>query len=498
MINRRYSIQEIFHTFMQHLGVQKKSIIRHKFKHPLIIILLMLIGLMVAISIYKSGLVGGALLLICFISVPLVISILRYPPLGIFIIIISSYLIMFLSRLGVNFPLGTLMDALQVLMIIGFFFKQKIEKKWEIFKTPITTVIFIWIGYNILQIANPAAESRLAWLYTIRTVAIVMLMYFIFLFNIGSIQLIRSIIKLWIGLSLFAACYAFKQEHFGFFNFEEQWLNSDPLLKTLLFIDGHWRKFSIFSDPVTFSYNMAISSILCIALITGPISVAKKLMLSVFSLFFLINMLYSGTRGAYVLVPAALILLCILMFNKKILLFSIIAGIGLIFLIFTPTNNSNILRFQSAFRPSEDASYKVRKINQKRIQPFIQSHPLGGGLGATGTWGARFSPGSYLSTFPPDSGYVRIAVELGWVGLLLFCILIFVILRQGVLNFYLIKNPELKSYCLAATLVIFCLHIGNYPQEAIVQYPSNIIFYLAISLISISKHLDEKSGGLHE
>ncbi len=497
MTNRSYPIQKLYRTVMQYIGLQKESIISNKFRHPFIIVLLILVALMVAVSVYQDGLVGGGFLLIFFISIPLVLSIL-HPPLGIFIIIISSYLIMLLSRLGVNFPLGTFMDALQLIMIVGFFFKQKIEKKWNIFKTPITTVIFIWIGYNILQILNPAAESRLAWLYTIRTVAIIMLMYFLFLFNIGSIQLMRSVIKLWIGLSLFAACYAFKQEHLGFFNFEEQWLKSDPLLKTLLFIDGHWRKFSIFSDPVTFSYNMAISSILCIALITGPLSIVKKLLLSVFSLFFLINMLYSGTRGAYLLVPAALILFCILMYNKRVLLFSIIAGIGLTFLIFIPTNNQNIVRFQSAFRPSEDASYNLRKINQKRIQPFIQSHPFGGGLGATGTWGARFSPGSFLSTFPPDSGYVRIAVELGWVGLLLFCILIFVILRQGVLNFYSIKNPELKSYCLAAILVVFSLHIGNYPQEAVVQYPSNIIFYLAISFISISKLLDDKLGNLHE
>ena len=278
MINRTYPIKKLYHTVMQYIGLQKESIISYKFRHPFIIVLLILVALMVAVSIYQGGLVGGSLLLIIFISVPLVLSILRYPPLGIFIIIISSYLIMLLSRLGVNFPLGTLMDALQLLMIVGFFFKQKIEKKWNIFKTPITTVIFIWIGYNILQILNPTAESRLAWLYTIRTVAIVMLMYFLFLFNIGSIQLMRSVIKLWIGLSLFAACYAFKQEHLGFFNFEEQWLKSDPLLKTLLFIDGHWRKFSIFSDPVTFSYNMATSSILCIALITGPLSIVKKLL----------------------------------------------------------------------------------------------------------------------------------------------------------------------------------------------------------------------------
>ena len=147
--------------------------------------------------------------------------------------------------------------------------------------------------------------------------------------------------------------------------------------------------------------------------------------------------------------------------------------------IFMPTSSPTLYRFQTAFRPSEDASFNVRKINQKRIQPFIQSHPLGGGLGATGTWGQRFSPNSFLANFPPDSGYVRVAVENGWIGLFVLCTLIFVILREGINNYYSIKDPALKAICLSMILVIFAYHIGNYPQEAIVQFPSNTLYYLS-------------------
>ncbi|MGL1489090.1 hypothetical protein ACSTJG_25000, partial [Vibrio parahaemolyticus] len=78
--------------------------------------------------------------------------------------------------------------------------------------------------------------------------------------------------------------------------------------------------------------------------------------------------------------------------------------------------NQNILRFQSAFRPNNDASYRVRIFNQARIKPYIWSHPIGGGLGSTGEWGKKFAPNSYLANFPPDSGYVRTTVELGYVG----------------------------------------------------------------------------------
>ena len=95
-----------------------------------------------------------------------------------------------------------------------------------------------------------------------------------------------------------------------------------------------------------------------------------------------------------------------------------------------------------------------------------------------------------LAQFPPDSGYVRVAVEMGWVGLLLFSTLMFVILYTGINNYYLIKNPELKNYCLAMILVIFAFNVGNYPQQALVQYPSNILFYLACALLNVLRRLD--------
>jgi len=162
-----------------------------------------------------------------------------------------------------------------------------------------------------------------------------------------------------------------------------------------------------------------------------------------------------------------------------------------LFLMKVPTSNVNLQRFQTAFSPSDDPSYLVRKDNQKRIQPYIQSHPLGGGLGSTGTWGQRFSPHSYLASFPPDSGYVRVAVEMGWIGLLLICTLMFVVLKTGIQNYFKIKDPALKSYCLAMILIVFALNIGNFPQEALVQFPVNIYFYLCIALINVTYRIDK-------
>lgn len=454
--------------------------------------LLLFVSVLSAFLLTHFGIVAGALAIAFFIAPVLVLGIIAFPVFGILVLLISAYLIMWIIRMGiVDFPLGTLMDGLQALLILGFFLKQKAAPNWKIYRNPVTVLIILWILYNLVQVANPAAESRMSWLYTVRSVAVMMLMYFVFMYHITTVKLIRLILKTWILLSVFGALYGLKQEFFGFFAFEEAGL-ADPLQRALLFIGGHWRKFSIFSDPVAFSYNMVISTLLCLALITGPMALWKKAGLFLLGCLFTFSMLYSGTRGAYVLIPAACVLLVLLRFNTKVFLFSAMAAFILAVVVFMPTNNPAVYRFQSAFKPGNDASYNVRAENQKRIQPYIQSHPFGGGLGATGVWGVRFAPHSYLANFPPDSGYVRVAVELGWVGLLIFCVFMFAVLRSGILHFYAIKDPELKSYCLGMVLIVFALNIGNFPQEALVQFPTNIYFYLVIALINVTYRLDQQ------
>lgn len=475
--------------FFQNL---KKAVLLEKLYNPVGITFFILLAAFIALGISKLGVIFAALFLITVIGLPAIYAIVVYPEFGILILLIMAYLLFMLWRIGINGPVGIIMDAIQALLMIGILIRQKKERNWEILKGPLSTMILIWIGYNVLQVANPVTEARAAWIYTIRTVAIVLLSYFVFLYNIRSIKFIKLIFKIWLALSVFAALYALKQEYIGFSDHEEEYLHSDPAIAGLLFIGGHWRKFSIFSDPVSFAYNMAMSTIFCIALISGKSAQWKKVILGFLIALFQVASLYSGTRGANVLVPAALLLFAILNYNRKVLIFTCFAAVFLICLINVPTSNPNLARFQTAFHPNNDDSYNLRKANQKRIQPYILSHPIGGGLGATGTWGQRFAPNSFLANFPPDSGYIRVAVELGWVGLFIFCLMMFTALKTGINNYYLIKDPELKTYCLGMVLIIFAYNIANFPQEALVQFPSNVYFSLDMALLTVLFRLDKE------
>src|ERR1019366_6765284 len=97
------------------------------------------------------------------------------------------------------------MDGMLLLFIIGFFIQQKKKPDWQRVKGPVSTVILIWVIYTVLEIGNPASESRLTWVYTIRTIGLLALSYFIFLYNIRTKQYLKIVIKIWVLFALIAA-----------------------------------------------------------------------------------------------------------------------------------------------------------------------------------------------------------------------------------------------------------------------------------------------------
>ena len=319
----------------------------------------MAISSVLSLIILSNGVVSFYLVLAGLIALPLIYAILAFPKVGIVLLLSLAYVIMFFARFANGFPLGTIMDGIVVLLIIGFFLKQKYVKDWAAFREPIGIVMIIWIVYNLAEVVNPSAASTMAWLYAIRPIVLVAITYFLFYFHIRDVQFIRLLLKLWLCFSVIAALYTLKQEYFGFANFEMQWIKSDLLLTRLYYIGNHWRKFSIFSDPVSLAYNMVISSIVCFCLMTGPFATWKKMALGGLGCLFVLAMLYSGTRGAYVLFPVAYLLFSILKYNKKVMIAGICAACIMGVLIIMPTSNYTLYRFQTAFKPSKDASYLV-------------------------------------------------------------------------------------------------------------------------------------------
>ena len=160
------------------------SVIAQKFSKPVVLLFLVIVSLVVGLcSFATQGLMGGLVAVVLIVGLPVAFATVAYPKFGVIAFIIIAFLINHVSRVfPEDAPIGLVMDALTYLLILGFFVKQKKEKRWDYFNDPIAWCIIIWLAYNLLEVVNPLAPSKLAWLYTVRTVGFIMLLYFVFVF----------------------------------------------------------------------------------------------------------------------------------------------------------------------------------------------------------------------------------------------------------------------------------------------------------------------------
>jgi len=462
-----------------------------KLNTPLGYVMLILMAFAMSIVISSLGIKYGFLVLVTLVGLPMFMFCLVDLPFGLTFILFISFLVNFIKKY-VNAPIGIAQDALVFIMFFVIIINQVKERDWSFAKHPVSFWVVIWILYNLIQGINPSAVSQIAWIYTVRSVAGLILLYFVACYAFKSLEIILKTIKTILILTFASALYGLKQEWVGFSDTELAWLYSNPHTLELFFQWGRLRIFSFFSDPTTYGILMAYTSVFCSIMLLGPYKIGMKIVSGICIVSCLLAMAYAGSRTPIVLIPIGVIFFTVLNFRKEMII-----AVGIFFVFGTAfmlksTSNAVIYRIQSAFilDNSQDV-VDVRMKNQELIQPYVQRHPFGGGLGSTGLWGRRFSPGTFLASFDHDSGFVRLAVEVGWLGLLLYMIFIFQIMRWGVYYYFRVRDPMIKNLYLAINTVFFMLVIASYPQEAILQVPTSIIFYIFLAAIVKLKDFDE-------
>jgi O-antigen ligase len=211
------------------------------------------------------------------------------------------------------------------------------------------------------------------------------------------------------------------------------------------------------------------------------ISVPKKIFLLVSLLLQFMALGFSGTRTAYIMVPMGLvIMLFVNLRHRNTVIGALIFVFAFLVLMFGPFHgNPTVIRMRTAFSGGEDASLNVRDVNRHRIQPYIYSHPIGGGF-------LSCEPGSGgdLDGFPPDSGYLRTALEQGWIGLLLIMINIYLVMQYMVANYFASRTEQEKQFTLVILCVMFSLVVSIYAQESSGLIESALLYY-ALNGISI-------------
>ncbi|HEY0656329.1 MAG TPA: O-antigen ligase family protein [Chryseosolibacter sp.] len=456
-----------------------------RFQSVVVVVLLLLTSLGITWLIANKGILVGPLTILGLGGIFLVGAILFNYRVGFYFLFWMGMFMFYLDRIyHVPVPLGIVYDALAALVFIALFINNKDKKDWTLFKNPVTIAFCIITAYQLLQFFNPNAVSHVAWLVTLRN-NVSFLLYVVCFQLFSSVKEVNRFTVTWIVMASIVAFYGLYQEYVGLTDFEWRWMNASPDRLQLYMIWGKLRKFSMLSDPSSFGLFMAFSCLACIVLAMGPFKGPLKLLLGFIAFIMFLSMSYSGTRTAMAMVAVGIaFFICMTLQNRK----TIIAAGALVFIgavvLLGPFYGGTVNRIRSTFSPSEDASMAVRDNKRVRLQEYVLSHPIGGGLATTGANGVKYSPGHYLAGgWDPDSGYLLTALEMGWIGLIIFQVFFFIVVYRGIQNHFALDDPLLKTMNLTYIVPFFALSVAHFTQDAMFQKPVNIIVIVTYAVV---------------
>lgn len=420
-----------------------------------------------------------------YLALPFILAFLVWifidPKVGLLSVLHFSFLVNGLGRfIPGGIPWGLGIDALLLITVIATIFRVNKEESRRM-NNPVFFIMLIWFLYTLFQVVNPEARSKEAWFYAVRGVSLYLIqMIPLILIHMNSREDMEKVIRIWFVWSVISAIYGFKMDLMGVTEGERQWLDEGG--KITHEIHGRLRIFSFYSDAGQFGAAMAHTTLAALLLAIGPYASKQKRWYWVVVAICFWGYALSGSRGPLFVIAGGAALYLFLIGNFRILVTGALIG-GILFglLKFTHIGDSNyqIHRMRTGLDPN-DASLMVRIENQKKLAVYLATRPLGGGIGSGGSWGARFSPGTFLSEVALDSWYVKIWVETGIVGLVLHIITLVVILIVGVVKVFQLKDPDLRQKMIALTCGYFGIAVASYGNQILGQMPTGSIIYFTM------------------
>jgi putative inorganic carbon (hco3(-)) transporter len=392
-------------------------------------------------------------------------------------------------------PLGIVSDLIVLTSFVGLFFSSSNLKKsaTDFFKFRPVVLYTVILVYLTCELFNPMAHSFEGWVEVMRKVVAPFVIVFIVYNSIDSVSKIKRYINVLFFLVLIAGIYGCFQQWHGLTAAELNWVNSEPLRAQLINIFGEYRKFSIFSGPTEFGIIMAACTVFYVLISLEEQNNRKRIVYILGAIFMLSGMSYSGTRTANaMLLGGAIVFAALTITRKSTRIFVGVALMIFLFAMYAPIYSSAaLIRFRSTFSTSNDASYAVRETNRQTVQPFIWSHPFGGGLSTTGSMGMKYNAAHPMAGFPTDSSYLNKALESGWIGLILTLVLYFFILSFIVNAYFRAQNQTFKSLFAALLAFFFATFLAEMTQEAVGIFANTAVYFPLLAIAFKLKELSD-------
>lgn len=447
-----------------------------------------LLGMFVA----KTGLVGAILLILLVVGFFLIKNLYEVPKNGALYALLIAHMVNGIARYIADSPLGLSIDFILVLTLIIALFSSR-KPNWDALNSGIFWFSMVWLLYTIMELFNPEARSKEAWFYAVRAVSLYQIFTIaVCLLFIDSKNDIRKFVNINLIIIVISVFWGAKQLYMLVDSSEAAWLSAGAYKTHIL--RGKLRAFSFYSDAGQFGATAAYAGLMGFILALGPFSKKTRIAYLLVGIIGFWGMLMSGTRGALFVPAAGVFAYLIATRNIRIFIAGLVVVGGVYFFLKYTTilnDNSQVRRLRSALDPN-DPSLQVRLENQKKFKVYLANRPIGGGIGTSGTWGIRFTPGTFLAQTANDSWYVKIWAETGVIGLTLHIAMIVFFVLYGYYTIFRLRDPPLKCYIMALHAGFFGIAAAAYGNPILGQFPLSIMLYTTWALFVIAPYFDEK------
>ena len=459
--------------------------------------LLLLLFLLAIYELISAGFSTFAVICISPLLVLFTLASFHYRLFVFWLLITINYFIQ-MKGLPLPLPMSLPNEMLEILLIVLAIIDVK-NTRWERLGNVMLITLIAWCSFIILEVLNDTCNIGIdvgAWYTGARMMAFQLLYAFIvFSIYIDQPKILIKYLYIWGAFALFAVFWVWKQQHLGFTEAENAWIQTRGRSTHILQAGTLIRYFSIYSDAA--SYGIGIASTAVAFIIFGITAKIKK-----YKYFFLVvgfacawGMFPSGTRTAIACLMAGFMVYIFLSKSVKIAVpFTILFAIFVFILAFTDIGQGNqqIRRMRTAF-DKNDASANARSINQAAMKKYMRDAPWGIGIGLDRGNVPANNKFAFMSTVPPDSEYVFIWIHTGVIGITLFLICTcFMIGGACWIALFTLKSPSLRGIGAGFCCAIVAMQLGGYGNGVLTQLPNGLVFYGGLSIVYVLPWIEKE------
>lgn len=323
-----------------------------------------------------------------------------------------------------------------VLLCLMWIYKWATRKDAESIKmSPFDIPIIIFIGTMIvLMLISPKEEVAFEGF---RVIVQGILWYFFVFQLMKDENTVRKLVTVFVSFTGILGIHGLYQYIIGV-EMPSTWIESSEVgIRT--------RVFSIFTSPNIFGSLLVLAIPMCVALLVSTEKKIKKVVFAILGLCMCASLLFTYSRGAWIGAAFAVVVY-VFMKDKKLIIPAIFAV--LLILILVPSISNRILFMLSPeyMASSMKGGRLIRWITGLQI---FQEHPwIGLGLGsfggavATNHGLSAIVRGEVVNTFYMDNYYMKILVEAGLVGIVVFVFMMWQVFSISTKTLYIIKDNK--------------------------------------------------------